>query len=122
MICPKCGSEHTKKNGHIHSKKQKYQCNTCKYQFVENPENKIISYETKELVEKLLLERISIAGIARVLNISEKWLQTYINDRYDNNEKKLKSRKNQRASLLYNVMKRGLLLVTANIYIGFGLQ
>jgi transposase-like protein len=82
MICPKCGSAHVKKNGHIHNKKQKYQCNTCKYQFVENPQNIIISEEKKKLIDKLLLERIPLAGIARVAGISERALQTYVNKKY----------------------------------------
>ena len=34
------------------------------------------------LVEQLLLEKI--AGIARVLKVSERWLQTYVNIKYEN--------------------------------------
>jgi insertion element IS1 protein InsB len=33
-------------------------------------------------MNKLLLERISLAGIARVLNLSESWLQAYVNKHY----------------------------------------
>ena len=82
MICPKCGSTHIKKNGSIHNKKKKYQCNRCGRQFVENPQNKIISDETKNLVEKLLLEKIPLAGIARVAGVSEPWLQDCVNQKY----------------------------------------
>lgn len=82
MNCPKCGSTHIKKNGHIHNKKQKYQCNTCKYQFVENPQNIIITDENKKLIDKLLLEKIPLAGIARVVGVSEPWLQKYVNQKY----------------------------------------
>ena len=89
MFCPKCGSKPTKKNGSTYRKQQKYQCNTCKYQFTENPRNKIISDETKELIEKLLLEKIPLAGIVRVTGVSEKWLQNYVNDKYRNTTKKL---------------------------------
>jgi hypothetical protein len=28
------------------------------------------------------LERISLAGIARAVKVSEKWLQTYVNQKY----------------------------------------
>jgi len=28
------------------------------------------------------LERISLAGIARAVKVSEKWLQTYVNEKY----------------------------------------
>jgi len=40
--------------------------------------------ETWDLVKKLLLEKISIAGIARVVGIFEIWLQKYINIVYEN--------------------------------------
>ena len=82
MICPKCGSSHIKKNGSIHNKKQKYQCNTCGRQFVENPQNIIISDEKKNLINKLLLEKIPLAGVARVAGVSEAWLQKYVNQKY----------------------------------------
>ena len=70
------------KNGHIHNGKQRYKCHECGRQFVENPTNKIITDETKALIERLLLERISLAGIARVVQVSEKWLQDYVNTKY----------------------------------------
>ena len=82
MICPECGSTHVKKNGSIHNKKKKYQCNRCGRQFVENPQNKIISDKTKNLIDKLLLEKIPLAGIARVADVSEPWLQEYVNEKY----------------------------------------
>lgn len=28
--CPRCGSDHTVKNGFIHNKKPKYQCQDCR--------------------------------------------------------------------------------------------
>ena len=89
MTCPKCESENIKKNGTGHSKKQKYKCKDCKSFFVIDPLWKKISDETKELIERLLLEKISLAGIARVLKISERWLQTYVNEKYKNIEKKI---------------------------------
>ncbi len=82
MHCPGCNSENIKKNGSIHNGKPKSMCNDCQRQFVENPQNKIIPKETWELVDKLLLEKIPIAGISRVTDISEPWLQKYINEKY----------------------------------------
>ena len=35
-----------------------------------------------DMVDKLLLEKIQIAGISRVTGISEPWLQRYINRKY----------------------------------------
>ena len=38
---------------------------------------------TKVLIDRLLLEKIPLVGIARVLKISEPWLQNYVNYKYD---------------------------------------
>jgi hypothetical protein len=38
------------------------------------------SYEA--LIDRLLLERIALAGIARAAQVSEQWLQTYVNEKY----------------------------------------
>jgi transposase-like protein len=73
LTCPKCGSQHTVKNGRIHNKKPKYQCQDCGRQFVNNPTKKVIDQETLDLVERLLLEKIPLAGIARAAQVSKKW-------------------------------------------------
>ncbi len=80
--CPNCSSEKTVKNGHIHNGKQRFKCHDCGRQFVENPTKIVIDQEKRELIDRLLLERISLAGIARVAQISERWLQTYVNEKY----------------------------------------
>jgi hypothetical protein len=46
---------------------------------VINPTNKTVSDETKQLIDKLLLERISLRVIARVTGVSWSWLQNYVN-------------------------------------------
>jgi hypothetical protein len=51
----------------------------CGRQFVINPTNKTVSDETKQLIDKLLLERISWRGIARVTGVIWSWLQNYVN-------------------------------------------
>jgi transposase-like protein len=89
MECPECNSKNYKKNGTIHNGKQKYSCKDCRRQFVENPENKRISDETWRFVDKLLLEKIPIAGISRVTDISEPWLQKYINQKYEDTPKEI---------------------------------
>jgi IS1 family transposase/transposase-like protein len=80
-ICPKCGSSHTIKNGSIHHGKKKYTCKDCGYQFIENPTNITVSAETKQLIDQLLLERISLRGIARVSGVSWSWLQNCVNQK-----------------------------------------
>ena len=82
MNCPNCQSLNIVKNGLIHNGKQNYRCKDCGRQFVENPQQKLISQQTKDLVDKLLLEKIPLAGIARVCDVSEVWLQGYVNRKY----------------------------------------
>jgi transposase-like protein len=65
--CPRCQSAHMIRNGHIHNGKAKYACKDCGRQFVENPRSNRISEEKRALVDKLLVERVSQAGIARVV-------------------------------------------------------
>jgi hypothetical protein len=48
---------------------------------VINPTNKTVSDETKQLIDKLLLERIFLRGIARVTGVSWSWLQNYVNNK-----------------------------------------
>jgi transposase-like protein len=80
--CPKCNSQHVVKNGHIQNGKQRFKCRECGRQFVENPRKTKISEETKALIERLLLDKISLAGIARTAQVSKKWLQDYVNQKY----------------------------------------
>ena len=60
QACPTCGSEHLIKNGSVHNGKPKYQCKTCGRQFVISPTKTTVSEETKQLIDRLLLERISL--------------------------------------------------------------
>lgn len=80
--CPRCASSKTVKNGHIHNAKQRFKCRDCGRQFVEHPTQKVIDPATRELFDRLLLERISLAGIACSAQVSEQWLQTYVNEKY----------------------------------------
>jgi insertion element IS1 protein InsB len=82
LSCPSCESKHVVKNGRIHNGKQNYRCWECGRQFVQDPQNTLIDQATKDLIDKLLLERLSLAGIARVTEGSELWLQRYVNAKY----------------------------------------
>lgn len=82
MHCPQCHGTHVVKNGTIHSGKPKWRCRTCRRQFVTNPTNRRISDATKQLIDKLLLERLSLAGIVRSTGVSARWLQSYVNAKY----------------------------------------
>ncbi len=80
--CAHCWGNSIKKNGHTHYGKQNYLCKSCGRQFVENSQDWFISEPEKELIDKLLLERIPLAGICRVTGVSERWLLSYIKELY----------------------------------------
>jgi len=78
MICPRCHSGKIIKNGSIHNGRQKYMCR----QFVGNPADRPVSEEKKELINRLLIRKISPAGIARAVCVFGIWLQGYVNGHY----------------------------------------
>jgi insertion element IS1 protein InsB len=82
LRCPQCQSHRVVKNGRIHNGKQNHRCRACGRQFVENPEKGPISDATKELIKRLLLERMSLEAIARVTGVSTSWLQRFVNELY----------------------------------------
>lgn len=97
-ICPNCFSEKVVKNGHIHNGKQRFKCNECNRQFVEKPQKKVIDQQKRELIDRLLLERISLAGIARAAQVSDRWLQTYVNEKYATVPREIKVTPKKRVS------------------------
>jgi insertion element IS1 protein InsB len=80
--CPSCGSDAFKKNGINQHGDQNHKCLVCNKQFVLNPQNKIISEETKDLIRRLLLERLSLRGICRATQVSQPWLLNFIREEY----------------------------------------
>jgi len=74
LICPTCGSDDVMKNGMTRRGKQNHKCRECGRQFVENPQWTPKDTDTLAKIELLLLERISLAGIARVMGVSQSWL------------------------------------------------
>ena len=80
--CPKCGSERIVKNGLIHNGNQNHKCRDCNRQFVLNPRNRLVTEESKKLIDRLLLERLSIAAIGRVRGLSQTWIQNYAEGKY----------------------------------------
>lgn len=94
--CPNSNSASVIKNGFIHNGKQNHLCKDCGRQFVKDPQNKVISEETKALIDKLLLEKIPLAGIARVAEVSESWLQEYVNKKYEGAPRQVKVKAKKR--------------------------
>ena len=89
-LCPQCGSNEIVYNGRNPNGKQKYKCKNCRHQYVENPDWKEISKDTKETIKKLLIERITLAGISRSVGVSKTWLQKFANKIYENVDREIK--------------------------------
>jgi transposase-like protein len=70
--CPHCQSSNIVKNGLTAYGKQNYRCQYCKRQSVEREAED--TFKREELLESLLLERISLRGIARILKVSLTWV------------------------------------------------
>jgi transposase-like protein len=77
-VCPQCRSPKYKRNGHIHNGKQNHLCKACGCQFVECFEQYLISDNIRALIERLLLERISLRGICRAVGVGFKWLLSFL--------------------------------------------
>jgi IS1 family transposase len=81
LRCPRCGLSHIKLNGHTHYGKQNHQCLDCGRQFVAD--SQLIPDDKRQLILKLLLERISLCGICRATGVSLRWLLSFIVEVYD---------------------------------------
>ena len=82
MKCPRCEQPEIIKNGKIHNGKPRYQCKSCGRQFVENPQNRRITEETKKIISNCLLEKVSLRGIHRITGVAVNWIQEYSNEIY----------------------------------------
>jgi insertion element IS1 protein InsB len=80
--CPQCGSICFKRNGHVHTGTQNHRCKRCGRAFVLNPENQMLTEEQRTLIERLLLERISLRGICRAVGVGLQWLLQFMVARF----------------------------------------
>jgi transposase-like protein len=79
-VCPRCQSPKFKKIGHIHNGKQNHHCHACGRQFVDCFEQYLIAEDKRMLIERLLLERLSLRGICRAVGVTLKWLLCALSD------------------------------------------
>jgi IS1 family transposase/transposase-like protein len=77
-VCPRCKSPKYKKNGHIHNGKQNHHCHDCGRQFVQCFEQYLIAEDKRALIERLLVEPISLRGICRAVGVTLKWLLGFL--------------------------------------------
>ena len=72
--CPRCEGVKVVRNGRIAGGRQNYKCKECGRQFVLNPRNQQIDARVKRIARRLLAEGISVLVIARVTEISARWI------------------------------------------------
>ena len=78
--CRACEGPKVVKNGLRRTKtnsKQCWKCKDCGFQGVENPSKKVIETLTRILIQRVLLERLSLRGICRVFDVSMGWLMWF---------------------------------------------
>src|SRR5215813_14077035 len=80
--CPQCGSPWFKRNGHIHTGKQNHRCQRCARALVLHPDNHLITAEQRTVIERLLLERISLRGICRAVGVGLRWLLQFMGEQF----------------------------------------
>ena len=77
-VCPRCKSPKCKKDGHIYNGKQNHHCHACGRQFVQCFEQYLIAQDQRALIERLLVERISLRGMCRAVGVTLKWLLGFL--------------------------------------------
>lgn len=80
--CPRCHATHVARNGRLRSGAQNFLCRGCGRRFVAHPKKGPVTDDRKELVRRLLRERMSLRGIARATGLSRSWLQAFVNTLY----------------------------------------
>lgn len=81
--CPDCGGSNIVKNGKTYYGKPRGKCKRCGRQFVFTRRHLPLSTDQKRRIELLLIERISLEGICRVLEIKPHQLYAYMDELYD---------------------------------------
>ncbi len=80
--CPRCHAAHVVRNGKTKAGSANFRCRGCNRCFVANPKRQPITEERKDLVSRLLLERMALRAICRTTGISRSWLQGHVNELY----------------------------------------
>lgn len=80
--CPHCGSSNVVKNGNTYYNKPRCICKNCGRQYVISYSHQGLSAEAKRLIAKGLLERISLEGLSRMLDIPVYKIYAYMDELY----------------------------------------
>jgi transposase-like protein len=85
--CPRCSVGPVVRNGPNPSGTPTFRCRACGRRFVVRPQTGPIPATTRDLVLRLLGERMALRAIARAVGVSRTWLQGFVNDLYRNEKK-----------------------------------
>lgn len=78
-VCPRCGADHTVRNGANSAGTPTFRCRGCGRRFVAVPRKGPVPDDRRALVERLLAERVGVRAIARVTGHSRSWVQRFGN-------------------------------------------
>ena len=80
--CPRCSGTHVVRNGANASGNPVFRCQTCGRRFVAAPKKGPVGESDRDLVRRLLAERVGIRAIARVTGRSRSWVPGFVNALY----------------------------------------
>jgi len=94
--CPYCLDTNLRQKGWNKKRtKRRLRCLTCKKYITSGGKSWFINEEQIKLINALLLERLSLRGICRVVQVSLSWLLKYISKLYDEQSDDLNYRRNK---------------------------
>lgn len=82
LNCPYCLGTNLSRKGFSRNGKQRYKCQECKKRIVLHGRQYFVSSEQVAIIGRLLLERISLRGICRAMQVSFSWLRLHIQSVY----------------------------------------
>ena len=80
--CPRCHATRVVRNGRTQAGSPNFHCRGCGRRFVPDPKRGPVSDDRRELVRRLLAERMRLRAIARVTGVSRSWPQRFVNALY----------------------------------------
>src|SRR3954471_1587928 len=76
--CPRCHAAHVVRNGKTQSGSPNFLCRGCNRRFVLRPRKGPASEQTKQLIRRMLPERLGLRATARVTGVSRSRLQRFV--------------------------------------------
>jgi transposase-like protein len=80
--CPRCAGVSVTRAGTTHNGVPSFRCKDCGRRFVAHPKKGPVTDDRKDLVRRLLAERLGVRAIARATGLSRSWVQAFVNSLY----------------------------------------